>query len=474
MSSTFEVQVVSVRELSASEAAEAAVARGSGARSARRIVERAAPSERFVECTLEITPAHADVVWAPRACVELVTRLMAERNDRAAEQLFVSIHSDLWDRELVIPWPDAVLAYTFLERSKERSCLVVTLAERFARQITVGERWGSIASAEVCDSIFEVFPPPDGLASMRRAHTMKPLTEAEAYVEISEIAFSPDGTRLATVDNTGTVVIHDVEDGTRLHVLGAGEWGPSRIAFTPDGRFVARGSASGKDGGLTLWPAGGGPEPRRELPSSATLFRLAYTADGSRLFATTPDRVVALDARTLEPLGELERLVDDPDERDMGPLILTRAGDRGAASGESESGAVIEAFTTDPLASAWRADVPGVPLALAFTRNEREIVVALHDAIDVLDAATGALARRFLDEPEGSTFALAFSDDGRYLATGHPAGFAVWDYARGVRVRFEYVSEDTPEVYQLGVSKDGRFFAAATARTVTLFDLGSL
>lgn len=60
--------------------------------------------------------------------------------------------------------------------------------------------------------------------------------------EVNCIAFSPDGTMLASGSNDKTVKLWQVSDGTLLHTLGEHQKQVNCIAFSPDGTMLASGS----------------------------------------------------------------------------------------------------------------------------------------------------------------------------------------------------------------------------------------
>jgi WD40 repeat protein/transcriptional regulator with XRE-family HTH domain len=141
------------------------------------------------------------------------------------------------------------------------------------------------------------------------------------------LAYSPDGTRIASGDNTGTVKVWDVETGDALLTLEHSTNSKIRaLVFSRDGKYLASGtqngigkiwdSSSGKlllslightstlkdfafrsdgaqlatagyDGTVRVWDARFGQEVQTFYGDSAGFWTVMYTSDGTRLVAAT-------------------------------------------------------------------------------------------------------------------------------------------------------------------------------------------
>ncbi len=101
-------------------------------------------------------------------------------------------------------------------------------------------------------------------------------------LSIHAVAGSPDGERLATGDDSGNVILWDVETLESRHVRTAdGSGGVRSLAFSPDGHLLAKGGA---DGVVEIWATDDLDAPLDSVLAQTTEIRdLAWSPDGGRL-----------------------------------------------------------------------------------------------------------------------------------------------------------------------------------------------
>ncbi|HUK87966.1 MAG TPA: WD40 repeat domain-containing protein, partial [Terriglobales bacterium] len=100
---------------------------------------------------------------------------------------------------------------------------------------------------------------------------------------VSALAFSPDGKRLASADAKGNIVLWAAATGLRLRSWQEAAGDVSTLAFSPDGSLLA--SSGGRDDSITLWD----PESGRSLRTLRTPQMEGISNDGKTPFAFTPD-----------------------------------------------------------------------------------------------------------------------------------------------------------------------------------------
>jgi WD40 repeat protein len=133
--------------------------------------------------------------------------------------------------------------------------------------------------------------------------TGKPTGVLKEHTEaVYAVAFSQDGAILASAAADRSVKIWDVVKGVRLYTITDPTDAVLTLAFRPGTRDLA---AAGGDKRLRVWEIGGSAATLKTntLAHTATIIRLAYSPDGTRLATTATDREVKLwDAASVREL----------------------------------------------------------------------------------------------------------------------------------------------------------------------------
>ncbi len=225
----------------------------------------------------------------------------------------------------------------------------------------------------------------------------------------NEIAYSPDGTKLAVSTDIG-IWLYDAQTGEELNLIAGNKYQVDEIAFSPDGRTLASDS---RDRSIRLWDVKSGRQIRTFTGHEYYITALAFSPDGKTLAS--------------------------------GGASIVRLWD-------IESGKEMHAFT-EPF---------GLVTSLAFSPDGKTLAgSSLYKIFYLWDMETRQVLHEFKGHTEGVN-SVAFSPDGKTIVSGSSdRTFRLWDVETGSQHRS--YKRHTEEVYGIAFSPDGRTLASHSA-----------
>jgi WD40 repeat protein len=316
--------------------------------------------------------------------------------------------------------------------------------------------------------------------SARGAEPILSLVGHDAAVDM--VDFSPDGTRLVTSSDDGEVKVWDVTPTGGGH-----EWltvpGAGGLAYSPDGARLAVGS---EDGDVHVYDATNGKEMlvlkghqgRVNAiafdPSGSTLATAGFVDGKARVWdATSGDELAKVDqARSQRYAGgrcplyrtSLEQVFDVAFSPDG--AVLATGGWGGPSSTlvwDPATGERFSLLSEDPEQDPWGRSVD-------FSPDGRLVAGEGSDDVFVWSVEGAGLVAR-MRAPQVT--ALAFSPDGRRLATGSlDGGLTVWEARTGRQL--DALTGNLGQVMDLAFAPDGASLATSSSDgTLRLWEVGT-
>jgi len=253
---------------------------------------------------------------------------------------------------------------------------------------------------------------------------------------VTSVAFSPDGRLLASGSWDNTIKLWDVATGSGVLTL-SGTGSVNSVAFSPDGRLLASGSCARWDGyfcvegEIKLWEVATGREVRTLREHAFAVYSVAFSPDGWLLAS-----------------GSCEQ---------FGPEGCSGVIDLWEVATGNLVGTLIDWRTSDVNSVAFSPD--GQLLASGSCRVGPLGFGCVGGMIDLWDVATGSGVLTLYGHAYAVT-SVAFSPDGRLLASGGSATIDLWDVATGNLVRT--LEGHTGGVSEVVFSPDGRLLASGS------------
>jgi len=278
---------------------------------------------------------------------------------------------------------------------------------------------------------------------------------------VSQPVFNPDGTRVVTASQDGTVRVWPADGKGEPVVLPSQGAAVEFAAFSPDGKQVVTASGDGK---TRVWPADGQGEPVVLPGDKGDVMRVrsvAFSPDGTWVVTAHWDRTVWV--RRADGKGEPrefsglemqanfvafspdgQRLVTASgatveirraDGQDK-PVVLRDQGEVVVSMAFSPDGkwVAMRPNTISPPVEVWRADGQGKPVVLrhpegealsfaAFSPEGKRVVTESWGAVQVWLLGVQDKPEQVFRDPKGMSF-KAFSPDGKWLVTASDNGTA--------------------------------------------------
>jgi WD40 repeat protein len=249
--------------------------------------------------------------------------------------------------------------------------------------------------------------------SPKSAVAFEPRWQAHVGDHVIALAWSPDGLTLAAAAVGGPITLCDGQTGRIRHVLPGHGFGTSALSWRPQGLLLA---SAGQDGKVRVWDAQGGREHLALDGGAAWVERVAWSPDGT-LLASAAGRKV----RLWDPAGRMVR--EYPNHPSTVADIRWKPGTHELASAAYGELTLWNPEKSEPIrVCKWK----GSMLVLAWSPDGKYIATGDQDStVHFWIVKTGE--DLMMSGYPTKVRELAWDCTSRYLATGGGAVPCVWD-----------------------------------------------
>jgi len=318
--------------------------------------------------------------------------------------------------------------------------------------------------------------------------------------EVWNVAFSPDGTRLATACADGFARVYQVPSGKLLITTAAKEKNVWKVVFSPNGKFLATASGDSNSTSVKIWDGSTGKEIRSLIGHTDRVRAIDYSPDGKTIATGSRDGTIRLwNAKNGEEIRKIalpkvrnkETETHDVAFSPDGMKLLSGHGHYAAVYElESDKFAFLKKGVASYLAVAFSPDGKRFALGQRESKIEvynsetlkPELSIAAHKANindiafspdgKIIASASSDRTVRFVDAENGlelttlrlhasDVWSVAFSPDSKYFASGST------DFDTCLFDRSEFMSSSSFGA-QIGfsrqlsaISPDGQLIASA-------------
>ena len=293
--------------------------------------------------------------------------------------------------------------------------------------------------------VFSVVFSPDGtrLASASQDGTVKlwdgatreNIATLKGHTDmVFSVVFSPDGTRLASASRDSTVKLWDVATKAEIATLEGHTWSVNSVVFSPDGTRLASASF---DGTVKLWDVASRAEIATLEGHTDLVFSVVFSPDGTRLASASADDTIKLwDVASRAEIATLEGHTSS-----VYSVVFSPDGTRLASASRDDTVKLWDVATRENIATleGHTSSVYSVVFSPDGTRlasASRDGTVKLWDGASRAEIAT-------LKGHTSQVTSVVFSPDGTQLASAsYDDTIKLWDVSPSQLVKIVKISGD--------------------------------
>lgn len=276
----------------------------------------------------------------------------------------------------------------------------------------------------------------------------------------NHLATSPDGSTIAGWGPDDKVYLWNVADSENRVTLSGDTSKVHRMTFSPDNRTIAGGTTDDK---VILWDVATGARTATLIGHTRSITSLAFSPDGTTLASSSWDETVHLwnvapgtHKTTLTAHTEgISNIAFSPDGRTF------------VSSSSNEDKVILWDVGTWQQKAAFNTDIN----CFALSPDSSTLATgSWRGELHLWDVASGTHKAEFLGHLS-VIFSVAFSPDGKTLASGGEGKLYLWDTDSGTRKLS--ITGHTDGIYSIAFSPNSKTLASGSSEQIHLWDIAT-
>jgi WD40 repeat protein len=292
-----------------------------------------------------------------------------------------------------------------------------------------------------------------------RGQEIETVVQAGHYAAVTAVCYSPDGKFVATGSADKTIILWRSTDGKEIRSFRGSASGIMYLAFNNEGTVIL---SLGDDGTCIVWDLATGKQIKKINPDNRKFTCASFSPEGSLI--VTGSRKTGISVWDLQSGTEKMKLVpvtadlysekgfDYPETGTVafssdGQFILAGSGDNTAILFDAKTGREIRKFKkTFSTCTSCITDA-------AITPDNKYVLLTCSDSIKMFDRASGSLVREFYGQ--GSPEKISVSADSKYVCGIEYGSVEAWDIKSG-RIVLKAGDYSDNKVMAAAISPDGK------------------
>lgn len=268
------------------------------------------------------------------------------------------------------------------------------------------------------------------VASSAEEHTLQKGIKKTISLNMLSVAFSPDGRMLASGSTQKRVTLWNLDHYKPIRNLPADN--VHSIAFSPDGGLLATCLRDRYGGSLKLWDVASGKLVHTHRVADGIVHSIAFSPDSKLLVSGCSDGIVRLwDMTTIRENSELRPVNILKHAKAVTSVAFGPKWNLLASGSKDKTVRLWNVARCEEIHTLMDLDVPAnendLVMSLAFSPDGSLLAAGVRYGDGVMrlwDVASGKLLHKLYTQ--GWVVSLAFSPDGTLLATGSRDGIILW------------------------------------------------